>query len=1050
MATLRAAQLEVLFTADTSQVQKADKDVKSIGERIEKKPIKQKLTADASEVLSSADRIEAAYKVAFANTTEASARQKRALVSNYLESDRAAGKSAAQIQSVLTRSYGIAESAARELAKVASGEIRIKVDVAPALESMDRVEAAARKLVSQDTSLKLDADVTRAEKGLARAQQRLADLEVRALGGLDVTADVRRAEAALSKIERNLAGLQSARTMIAVDADPTPAESRLSRFFSRFRSEADAAGQEGGKSFSKGLDSATRGAGQKVGEAVGGDIEGTLIAALAAIPIAGGIVLAGVAIGKAISGAIQDGLQVEVGNDRLQALTGISEADALRLGRAAGEAYTKNFGDSVEANMDTTRLALQFDLIDEDASTKSAQKVVEGLSGIADVLGEDVRPIAAAVTTLLSSGVAKSAENAFDLLATGAREGVNRSEDLIDTFTEYPAVFARLGLSGEEALGLMNQGLDAGARNSDIAADALKEFQIRATDASKASTVAFESLGFNAEEMTAKISRGGADARDGLDEVLKKLRETEDPVLRNAAAVGLFGTKAEDMGAALFAMDLSTAVTQLNGVQGAAQKMFDTLTDNDATKMEQAKRNIEVATDGMKGALAAAFSDPLGEAADWISQNRGPMLQFFQDLANGALDFGHTLIDAAADGAEAFGEFVSGPLADMVEGIAGAIDVMNGWEGRPKELDALADSMRGFDSTTEDAADTIRGLHDDLDDTAGTFNGFMDGTTAMGYLNDASLRLIDTIGEVGVTAEGATYGLDGIDLANIRASDSGKLLEDQVRNSLAAMGEQTTAAATAGESQDELAARYRTSTDALVGQLTQMGLTEEQTRKLIDTVLQTPPSATTEFGSNAEAQQAKVQGLADRITTLPDGTVVIDANTATAEAKVNRWIEGVNGRRVRATVDSVGGETYRIDGTNIRFSPNAQGSVTEFMAAGGVRGLTPMQPIAQVVPANTWRVVGDRGDVPESFIPIDGSARSMSILLETMRRMEVMPMAAGGITASTPSNTSRTAPGITNNFNGPIGANADDVIRKLRIGQHRAQMMSGIRGVGVI
>ncbi|WP_104084250.1 phage tail tape measure protein [Cryobacterium sp. Y11] len=890
MATLRAAELEVLFTADTKQIEKADKDVQTIGRKVESKPITQKINADEKG----------------------------------------------------------------------------------ALAGMDRVEAAAKKLVSQDTSLRLDADITRAEKSFARATQRLADLEVRALGGLDVTADVRRAEAALSKVERNLTGLRTSRTQIVVEADTSQAEGALDGV----SGDAGKAGDEAGDEFGR-----------------------NIIAALVSIPIAGAVVGIGVAAGKALVGAFNDGLAQESSYDRLQALTGISEADALRLGRAAGEAYANVFGESIEANMDTTRLALQFDLIDEDASTKSAQKVVEGLSGISHVLGEEVRPIAAAVTTLLSSGIAKSAQNAFDLLATGAREGVNRGEDLIDTFTEYPAVFARLGLSGEEALGLINQGLDAGARNSDIAADALKEFQIRATDASKASTIAFESLGFNAEEMTAKISRGGADARDGLDEVLIKLRETEDPVLRNAAAVGLFGTKAEDMGAALFALDLSTAVDQLNGVTGAAQAMFDTLADNDATKLEQASRNIEVATDGMKGALAAAFSDPLGEAAEWISSNRGPMLQFFLDLANGALDFGDASIDAAADGAEAFGEFVAGPLADLVDGIAGAIDVMNGFAGRPKELDGLAASMRGFDDTSADAADTIRSLHDGLDDSRTKLNEFGDGAVAMGFLNDATLRLAGAIDEVGVNAEGAEYGLDGIDLAQIRASNSGKLLEDQVRNSLAAMGEEATAAAIAGESQDELAARYRTSTDALMGQLTQMGLTEDQARSLINTVLETPVSATTEFGSNVEDQQTKVQGLADRISTLPDGSVVINADIATAQEKLAQFLLDLNnipGRR-DVIINQVVQQTGAARG-EVAAAYQAQGNIVEFMAQGGMRGLTPMSHTAQVVPPSTWRVVGDRGDVPESFIPIDGSARSMSILLETMRRMGVMPMASGGIT----------------------------------------------------
>ena len=999
---LRAAELEILFTADTKQIEKAEKDVQTIGRKVESKPITQKVAADAKGALASASRVEDAFEGAFKRAADSSKGMSSSLVRDFLESGRASSKTAAEIESVLVKSYGVAAGAARDLALATKGELTVKVETAPALASMARVEQAAKQLVSQDTSLKLDADVSRAEKSLARAQQRLTDLEVRALGGLDVTADVRRAEASLQKIERNLAGLQSARTMIEVDADPTPAESRLSRFFSRFRSDADSAGQEGGKSFSKGLDTATRGAGQKVGEVVGGDIEGTLMSALAAIPIAGGIVLAGVAIGKAINGAIQDGLQVEVGNDRLQALTGIDEADALRLGRAAGQAYANVFGDSVEANMDTTRLALQFDLIDADTSTKNARRVVEGLSGIADVLGEDVQPIAAAVTTMLNSGLASSAQNAFDILATGAREGVNRSEDLIDTFTEYPATFSRLGLSAEEALGLLNQGLGAGARNSDLAADALKEFQIRATDASEGSAEGFEALGLNAEEMTAKIARGGEEAKDGLELVLAKLRETEDPVLRNAAAVALFGTQAEDLGEALFAMDLSTAVDQLNGVTGSAERMFSTLADNDATKLEQAQRNIEVATDGMKGALAAAFSDPLAEAADWIAANRGPMLEFFLDLANGALDFGESMVNSTADSTEALGEFVSGPVAAAVDGMATLIKTINPFED-VSSLRDLADDMRGFDDTADAAADKMRdGLLPTIEDARTKLNGFGEGAVTMGYLNDASLRLAGAIDEIGVTAEGASFGLDGIDLANIRASDSGKLLEDQVRNSVAAMGDEMGAAMEAGESQDVLAERYRTSTEALVGQLTQMGLTEEQARALISTVLETPPSATTEFGSNAEAQQTKVQNLADRITTLPDGTVIVNADTQTARDKIAEFVRDLNnipGRR-DVVINQVVKQTGAAPGA-VGAAYNATGNILEFMAQGGLRGLTPMSHAAQVVPPSTWRVVGDRGDVPESFIPIDGSARSMSILLETMRRMGVMPMGAGGINAST-------------------------------------------------
>jgi hypothetical protein len=179
-----------------------------------------------------------------------------------------------------------------------------------------------------------------------------------------------------------------------------------------------------------------------------------------------------------------------------------------------------------------------------------------------------------------------------------------------------------------------------------------------------------------------------------------------------------------------------------------------------------------------------------------------------------------------------------------------------------------------------------------------------------------------------------------------------------------------------------------------------------------------------------------VQSFRNRVVSLPDGSVVIRANAGPAYSVINGLINSQTGRSIslRAYINQV---------------ENASGNVLEFMAQGGMRRLTPMSHTAQVVPPSTWRVVGDRGDVPESFIPIDGSARSMSILLETMRRMGVMPMATGGITVSNPGIAPRPASGITVEFNGPIGANADDVIRKLQIAQRRAQMMFSTRGVGV-
>lgn len=979
---LKAAELEVLYTANTVGLDKGERKAKESAERIESRPVVQKVGADVSDALAGMDRVEAAvsdFDAALAEAGRTSSGMASGMVRDFLESDRAAKKTAEQIESVLTRSYGVSADAARQLALITKGELRgiaaaaskadttvsVEADTSEALAGMDRVETAARKLVSERAVLVIDGDITRTDKALERARAKLEDLSIRAAGGFEVAADVKRAESNLTRLEQQAERLAGLRASVEVDASTAKAEAEIEQLGDKVADATGAAGANGGASFVRSLDGATRGAGQRVGDAVGSGVEDSLISALTAIPVAGGIILAGVAIGKAITGAVQDGLQQEVGFDRLEALTGINPASAMRIGRAAGEAYANVFGDSIESNMDTARLALQFDFLDGDSTAAEARKTVEGLAGIADVLGEDVAPVARAVATLLKTGLASNAREAFDIIAAGEREGVNRGEDLLDTLTEYSALFARLGLTGPQSVGLVSQALAGGARNGDLAADALKEFQIRATDASEASAEGFKALGLDAEEMTAKIARGGEGARDGLGLVLDRLRDMEDPVKRNAAAVALFGTQAEDLGDALFRMDLSKATDEIGQVEGAWQRMSDTLSNNDATRIEQAGRNIEVTMDGIKGALAAGFSEPIGEAAEWVSQNRGPVLRFFLDLANAALDSGEGFVEAAAAGTESFGQFVSGPLADAAEGVAVLLRWLQQYE-QADGIQKMVDDMRGFDDQTGVAADNMRtNLGNALDTARGKLNEFAEPAVALGFLNDASLRLADALSVVGVGGDGARFSLEQVNLENIRATESGRLLEGQIRGAVGAMQDELDAAAAAGEGQDLLRGRYEATTGALVGQLEQMGFTREGAQQLIERYGAVPGIVDTTFQAHTEA-----------------------ANQ-TAQEFLDKWSNKTITFQMLGNLRIGGGELPKVP----NYVEQARGGILQPMALGGIPDLTPMSPTAAVVPPGTWRVVGDRMDVPEAFVPMDGSPRSLEIQ-RTLNRMQ--PEGAGG------------------------------------------------------
>src|SRR3546814_1114465 len=60
-----------------------------------------------------------------------------------------------------------------------------------------------------------------------------------------------------------------------------------------------------------------------------------------------------------------------------------------------------------------------------------------------------------AVAKMIKTGLAKNAEEAFDILTRGAQTGANEAEDLLDTFSEYSTQFRKLGLDGKTAMGLL-------------------------------------------------------------------------------------------------------------------------------------------------------------------------------------------------------------------------------------------------------------------------------------------------------------------------------------------------------------------------------------------------------------------------------------------------------------------------------------------------------------------------------------------------------------------------------------------------------------------
>lgn len=345
--------------------------------------------------------------------------------------------------------------------------------------------------------------------------------------------------------------------------------------------------------------------------------------------LAAGAGAAGAAAGAAFAASVMEGVNRSAETDQVAAALGMSPAEAERLGRVSAEIYAGAWGAStaeVNAALQSVTQQIEGMASASDAELKAATTTALDLAKAFQV---DVGQASTAAGDLIRNGLAKDSKQAFDVITAGFQAGADKRGDFLDTITEYSVQFRKLGLDGAAATGLLAQGLNAGARDADKVADALKELSIRAIDGSASTRAAYAALGLDAEQMMARFGAGGASASAALTEVLAKLRGMQDPVAQSAAAVGLFGTQAEDMGAALFALDPSSAVAALGQVEGAAANMGATLNDNAATRIEQFKRQfqdlglqlVERTGDfGAAGFAAASMSPDLLMAAGAVGQ----------------------------------------------------------------------------------------------------------------------------------------------------------------------------------------------------------------------------------------------------------------------------------------------------------------------------------------------------------------------------------------------------------------------------------------------
>jgi len=313
------------------------------------------------------------------------------------------------------------------------------------------------------------------------------------------------------------------------------------------------------------------------------------------------VIVAGVAaVGTALIGTAVAG--VTMGDELTKALNGVQADTGAADGSMDGlkntmlNIYSNNFGeDFADIGASMSVVAQSTGLAGEALESATTNALL-----LRDTFGFEVADSIKSVSQMMNQ-FGMTSEQAYNMIAQGAQQGLDKNGDLLDTINEYSGTFKAQGFSAEEMFNMLSNASKSGIRDVDLAADAIKEFGIRSKDGSSTTAEGFKALGLDAKKMTKAFGEGGDVGKKAFADVTSKLVGMKDPVAQTAAGVALFGTQFEDLGI--------KGITALVNTKGKVDETKDALKGINEVKYNSFGEGIE----GIRRQLITELALPIGE-----------------------------------------------------------------------------------------------------------------------------------------------------------------------------------------------------------------------------------------------------------------------------------------------------------------------------------------------------------------------------------------------------------------------------------------------------
>lgn len=270
----------------------------------------------------------------------------------------------------------------------------------------------------------------------------------------------------------------------------------------------------------------------------------------------------------AIKTGVNQATELDDAMAKFQAQTGASSNEMNKFKNIARDVWSNNFGENVSDVADMmARVKQQM----QGISDVDLKNVTEDLLTLRDTFGMDENETLRGAQQLMKQfGI--TSQEAFDLMATGAQNGLNKSDELGDNISEYAGKFKQAGYSADEYFQLMQNGLDGGAYNLDKVNDAINEVTTRLVDGNIEG--ALDSFDTKTQDVFKAWQEGRKTQKDVVNAIVEDISRTTNQQEKLNKTATAFGTMGEDFNAG-FIQSLTTVGNKYKDVEGAMDKVKD-------------------------------------------------------------------------------------------------------------------------------------------------------------------------------------------------------------------------------------------------------------------------------------------------------------------------------------------------------------------------------------------------------------------------------------------------------------------------------------------